>query len=317
MSDEYLAGHIRQFQRGQYVNRGWFNFLILSLCCFYCWSVGAQTERTEKPPISSANHLSYPQRIISLSPHLTEMLFAIGAGDQVVGVDSASDYPESVKTLPKVANYQSLNMESLLQLNPDLVIGWQSTQQKMKPQLDQFHINNYFFRSQQLSDLPKELRQLGQLTGHEQSAETLATHITQQLETRKNAAQHLQQHVKVFYQLWYSPLMTVAKGSYVEEILELCGADNPFANSPTSYPQVSIEAVLSANPDIIFATKHGQHLQDWLQWPSLNAVKKHQLYLLNADWLHRLTPRILLGIDQVCQYTQPQSADQILTITNH
>lgn len=247
-----------------------------------------------------------PRRIVSLTPHITEMLFAIGAGPQVVGVDSASDYPVEVLKLPKVANYQSLNLESLLQLKPDLVIGWDSTQSRLKPQLEQFHIPLVLLHSQHLTDLPKELRQLGSLTGHDEQAKELAHQLEQRFQYYAQQAAQRKTKISVFYQLWYAPLMTVAKGSYIEEILELCGAENPFANSPVAYPQVSAEAVIAANPEIIFATKHGQHLEEWLKWPSLRAVQQHRLYLLNADWLHRLSPRIILGIEQVCRDTLPQ-----------
>lgn len=254
-------------------------------------------------PVQASTENKVPARIVSLTPHITEMLFAIGAGAQVVGVDSASDYPPAVSHLPKVANYQSLNLESLLQLKPDLVIGWDSTQSRLKPQLEQFHIPFILLQSQHLSDLPNELRQLGTLTGHDTQATALAQQLEQQFQHYRDLAARRKNQITVFYQLWYSPLMTVAKGSYIQEILELCGAKNPFANSPVAYPQVSAEAVIAANPEIIFATKHGQHLEEWLKWPSLRAVQQHRLYLLNADWLHRLSPRIILGIDQVCHDT--------------
>lgn len=279
--------------------RKWINWRIASASIILLWlNIGsvqaAQTSNTT------------PLRIVSLTPHITEMLFAIGAGAQVVGVDSASDYPAEVFKLPKVANYQSLNLESLLQLKPDLVIGWDSTQSRLQPQLEQFHIPFVLLHSQHLTDLPKELQQLGSLTGHKEQAKTLAQHLEQQFQHYAQRAAQQKTKVTVFYQLWYAPLMTVANGSYIQEILDLCGAKNPFANSPVAYPQVSTEAVIAANPEIIFATKHGQHLDEWLKWPSLRAVQQHRLYLLNADWLHRLSPRIILGIDQVCHDTLSQ-----------
>lgn len=269
------------------------------VCTLFIWWLLLQSAW-----VSAADQV--PHRIISLTPHITEMLFAIGAGSQVVGVDSASDYPSEVSRLPKVANYQSLNLESLLQLKPDLIIGWDSTQSRLKPQLEQFHIPFILLQSQHLSDLPKELRQLGTLTGHDTQAAALAQQLEQQFQHYTALAAQRQTKITVFYQLWNSPLMTVAQGSYIQEILNLCGAVNPFANSPVPYPQVSTEAVIATNPEIIFATKHGQHLEEWLKWPSLRAVKQHRLYLLNADWLHRLSPRIILGIDQVCHDTLTQ-----------
>ncbi len=240
-----------------------------------------------------------PQRIVSLTPHITEMLYAIGAGAQIVATDQASDYPEEVKTLPKVANYQSLNSESLLMAKPDLVIAWGSTQALMQQQIKALGIPLLLLESQQLDDLPKELRLLGERTGHTEQAEQLASQIAARFEFYRQQNRQ-RPKVKVFYQLWYPPLTTVANGSYIQEIMTLCGAENPFADSKAPYPQLSEEAVLAADPRIIFATQHGSDLQHWMKWPQLTAVKQQHLYLLKADWLHRLSPRLLLGIEQMC-----------------
>jgi vitamin B12 transport system substrate-binding protein len=256
-----------------------------------------------------------PQRIVSLTPHITEMLFAIGAGSQVVATDQASDYPAEVSKLPKVANYQSLNSESLLAVKPDLVIAWGSTQALMQQQIQALGIPMILLKSEHLDDLPMELRLLGDKTGHSQQAEQLAAQIANKFTSYR---QHSQQHpkIKAFYQLWYPPLTTVANGSFIQEIMAMCGAENPFAKSKAPYPQLGEEAVLAADPQIIFATQHGSNLEHWLKWPQLSAVKHKQLYLLNADWLHRLSPRIVLGIDQMCsdidQATQAQSVDKSL-----
>ena len=240
-----------------------------------------------------------PQRIVSLTPHITEMLFAIGAGKQVIATDQASDYPDEVKQLPKVANYQSLNSESLLAVKPDLVVAWGSTQALMQQQIQALGIQMLLLKSQHLDDLPVELRLLGDKTGHHEQANQLAVQIETKFATYRQQSQQ-RPKIKAFYQLWYPPLTTVANGSFIQEIMTMCGAENPFAASKAPYPQLGEEAVLAANPQVIFATQHGSDLQHWLKWPQLAAVKNKQLYLLNADWLHRLSPRIVLGIEQVC-----------------
>jgi len=237
------------------------------------------------------------------------MLFAIGAGDQVVATDQASDYPTEVKKLPKVANYQSLNSESLLAVKPDLVIAWSSTQALMQQQVQALGIPMILLKSQHLDDLPVELRLLGDKTGHHQQADQLATQIADKF---TDFRQHSQQRpkIKAFYQLWYPPLTTVATGSFIQEIMTMCGAENPFSDSKAPYPQLSEEAVLAADPQMIFATQHGSDLQHWLKWPQLSAVKHKQLYLLNADWLHRLAPRIVLGIEQMCSNVEQAAKAQ-------
>ncbi len=247
-----------------------------------------------------------PQRIVSLTPHITEMLFAIGAGKQVIATDQASDYPDEVKQLPKVANYQSLNSESLLAVKPDLVVAWGSTQALMQQQIQALGIQMLLLKSQHLDDLPVELRLLGDKTGHHEQANQLAVQIETKFATYRQQSQQ-RPKIKAFYQLWYPPLTTVANGSFIQEIMTMCGAENPFAASKAPYPQLGEEAVLAANPQVIFATQHGSDLQHWLKWPQLAAVKNKQLYLLNADWLHRLSPRIVLGIEQVCSKVEMAS----------
>ena len=250
--------------------------------------------------------LAAPQRIVSLTPHITEMLFAIGAGKQVIAIDQASDYPDEVKKLPKVANYQSLNSESLLAVKPDLVVAWGSTQSLMQQQIQALGIPMLLLKSQHLDDLPVELRLLGDKTGHHEQANQLATEIETKFVTYRQQSQQ-RPKIKAFYQLWYPPLTTVASGSFIQEIMTMCGAENPFADSKAPYPQLGEEAVLAANPQVIFATQHGSDLEHWLKWPQLAAVKNKQLYLLKADWLHRLSPRIVLGIEQMCSKVEMAS----------
>jgi vitamin B12 transport system substrate-binding protein len=251
-----------------------------------------------------------PQRIVSLTPHITEMLFAIGAGHQVVATDQASDYPaDAVNKLPKVANYQSLNSESLLAVKPDLVIAWGSTQALMQQQIQALGIPMLLLKSQHLDDLPVELRLLGDKTGHREQANQLAIDIETKFAAYRQQSQQ-RPKIKAFYQLWYPPLTTVANGSFIQEIMTMCGAENPFAESKAPYPQLGEEAVLAANPQVIFATQHGSDLQHWLKWPQLAAVKNKQLYLLKADWLHRLSPRIVLGIEQMCSKVEMASKAQ-------
>ncbi len=250
-----------------------------------------------------------PQRIVSLTPHITEMLFAIGAGKQVIATDQASDYPDEVKKRPKVANYQSLNSESLLAVKPDLVVVWGSTQALMQQQIQALGIPMLLLKSQHLDDLPAELRLLGDKTGHHEQANQLAAQIETKFAIYRQQSQQ-RPKIKAFYQLWYPPLTTVANGSFIQEIMTMCGAENPFAASKAPYPQLGEEAVLAADPQVIFATQHGSDLQHWLKWPQLSAVKNKQLYLLNADWLHRLSPRIVLGIEQMCSKVEIASKAQ-------
>lgn len=241
-----------------------------------------------------------PQRIISLTPHLTEQLFAIGAGAQVVAVDDASDWPAEARRLPKVANFQSINLERLLALKPDLVVLWASGSEHRLAQLQALQIPTLIVRSAHLTDLPANLRQLGQASGHADSAAALAKQLEQQLLALHQQYQQ-QRPLRLLFQLWTPPLTTVAKGSWIQEAIELCGGDNPFADSPTPYPQISQEAVLQADPVLILTPQEASQLALWQRWPNLSAVRRQQLVRINPDRLQRLTPRTLDGIRELCE----------------
>ena len=247
-----------------------------------------------------ANALASPQRIVSLTPHITELLFAIGAGPQVIATDDASDWPPAVKKLPRVANYQSINLEQLLAHQPDLVVVWDGYQQLMAEQIRALGIPVLVLHSRQLGDLPRDLRILGQQTGHEAEAATQAAFATNELARLRQLYQG-RKPVSLFYQLWAPPLTTVARGSWIQEAIELCGGANGFATSPTPYPQVTEEAVLLQAPSLIISAQDQRSLDLWQRWPQIPAVKHQQLRESPPDKLQRLTLRTLEGIAELCQ----------------
>jgi ABC-type Fe3+-hydroxamate transport system, periplasmic component len=246
-----------------------------------------------------ALHAQPAERIVTLTPHITELVYAIGAGDKIIATDDASDWPEAVKTLPRVANYQSVNTEALLALKPDLVIVWGFSQKRLLTALERFRIPVLVLESIHLADLPKELRLLGQKTGHIADSEVIASKTERELLELQNKYS-TKSRVRLFYQVWSQPLMSVARGSWIQDAITLCGGDNPFATMPVPYPQISEEAVVAANPQTILGNAPGS-LTRWQRWPSMPAVHNHQLQQLDSTTLSRLTPRIIEGINELCQ----------------
>ncbi|MGO2089879.1 MAG: cobalamin-binding protein [Oceanisphaera sp.] len=240
----------------------------------------------------------HASRIISLAPHITEMLFAIGAEQQVVAVDDASDYPAAAKKLPKVANYRSLNMEQLLALEPDLVVAWGNAQQQMVQPLVQLGIQVFYSDPATFAKLNEELTQLGDLTGHSSQASKVASRYQQQIATLKQEYQDASP-VTVFYQIARTPLMSANASTWMGQAVKLCGGVNIMAESPTPYPQVNTEQVLAQNPQVIVA-KSADELAHWQQWPDLQAVANAHLLTIDANLLHRFTPRTPKGIRQLC-----------------
>ncbi|MBF3236994.1 cobalamin-binding protein [Aeromonas veronii] len=249
-----------------------------------------------------------PTRVVSVVPHLTELLYEIDAGDKLVAIDDASDYPAEVKTKPKVANYRSINVEAVLAQKPDLILGWRSAQSRMLAPLEQLGIPVFYSEPTDFASLAVEMRALGKLLGVEKSANEAADRYLARLHS-------LQQRygqptgVKVFYQLWYPPLTSVSGNAWPAQAIELCGGINIMANAKTPYPQVDMEQVIRANPSLILAgSQDPDTLRHWRKWPNLDAVQHQRLDLINSDELHRFTPRALNAVEQVCQaITKPNS----------
>ncbi len=242
-----------------------------------------------------------PNRVVSVVPHLTELLYEIGAGDKLVAIDDTSDYPTEVKNKPKVANYRSINIEALLAQKPDLILGWRSAQSRMLAPLEQLGIPVFYSEPTDFASLAIEMRALGKLLGVEKSANEAADRYLARLND-------LQQRygqptgVKVFYQLWYPPLTSVSGDAWPAQAIELCGGINIMANAKTPYPQVGMEQVIRANPALILAgSQDPDALRHWQKWPNLDAVQHRRLNLINSDELHRFTPRALNAVEQLCQ----------------
>lgn len=242
------------------------------------------------------------KRIIALSPHAVEMLYAIGAGDTIVAVTDYADYPEAAKKIPRIGGYYGIQMERVLELNPDLIVVWDSGNKAEDiNQLRTLGFNLYGSDPKTLEGVAKELEELGQLTGHvEEASKAAAAYRAELIRLRVENAK--KSEPKVFYQLWSTPLMTVSKNSWIQEIMSVCHGQNVFYDADSDYPQVSLENVLLTLPDVILQSEEEGNVKgvDWRQWPEIPAVKNQHIYQLNADLLHRATPRALLGVQALC-----------------
>lgn len=245
-----------------------------------------------------------PQRIVALAPHIAEMLFAVGAGSQVVAVSDYSDYPAAAAALPRVASFAGVNIEAVLALQPDLVIAWRSgTPQADVQRLTQLGLNVAFSDPHTLDDIATELELMGTLSGNPRRAAEQATAFASALHDLKLQYQH-KKRVNVFFAMGTAPLSTVANNAWPQHMLSLCGAENLFSGVKGDYPQVGIEQVLAAAPEVIIQAKRPESPEDFSFWQSFTAipaVKAQRFISVNADYLFRTTPRTLLGIQQLCQ----------------
>ena len=247
--------------------------------------------------------LSQPaRRILVLAPDLVENIFAIDAGRYVIGVIGGSDYPLAARRIAKVGSYGGIDLERIVTLQPDLIVTWKYAFPRQLAALKQFGIPVYVSAPKKLEDVPRLMRQLGCLTAQEKSAATAASKFEDDIKMLRSQFAG-QKAVKVFFQIDRNALLTVNRDSWIHQVLELCGGRNIFAAAKTLTPEVSREAIITENPDVIMNDASNHHWQQsWQVWPEMKAVKQHHLYTVNPDWIARAGPRLVSGARQVCDY---------------
>jgi len=254
------------------------------------------------------------RRIVSLAPYLTELLYAAGAGDAIAGTSEFSDYPAAARDIPRVGGGGGLDIEAIIALQPDLVVAWQSGNPAGQlERLQSLGMRLFLSEPRRLLDVPGTLVRLGQLAGHEPVAQAAA----RAFEVRYRELQRrysTRPTVDVFYQVWRQPLMTVNGEHLISDVIRLCGGRNVFSDLPVLAPQIDLEAVLAADPDVIIVGTGGTgetaELQDWSRWPMLAAVAQRHLYGVQRELLVRHSPRILDGAGQVCGILEKVRSDK-------
>ena len=246
------------------------------------------------------------QRIISLAPHATELLFAVGAGAQIVGVSDYSDYPEQAKKIPSLGNIFALDLERVIALKPDLVVVWGTGNAKLlSNKLRDYHVTVFESEPHDFETIATSLERLAVLSGTDAIGKQAAVKFRTRLETLRQTYQlkQGQKTVSVFYQIWQKPLMTLNDQHLVSSAIRLCGGTNIFGNLNQISPTVNLEAVLSLNPQAIIASSGEKQdvLADWLQFPRMFAVNKSNLFIIDGNWINRSGPRILDGVESLCK----------------
>lgn len=245
------------------------------------------------------------KRIIALSPHSVEMLFAIGAGDRIVGTVEYADYPQAALKIPRIGSYTGIQIEQVLALKPDLIVAWQSGNKLADlKKMSSLGLNLFYSQPKNIDQISKELIQLGELTGFQENAKKVSNQLIARYKNIKNKYQNLT-IVQVFYQLWHDPLRTIGGGSWIDSMVEDCGGQNIFHRVSTPYPIVSLETVLTKNPDIIIIPHHsgtkGAKTAIWDNWQEIKAIKNNHILTMNGDILHRFSPRAVDGLEALCQ----------------
>jgi iron complex transport system substrate-binding protein len=274
------------------------------ICAALASAASAATPVSVVDDTGASVELSAPaQRVVSLAPHLTEQLYAIGAGERIVGTTDFADWPPAARAIPRVARAHSVDLERVAALKPDLIVLWGSGfPPATADAVRRLGVPVYISEPRALADIAQSLQRLGVLTATDGAR--AASDFTLRVEALRRHY-HGRSAVRVFYQVWSAPLMTLSGRHVVSEAIALCGGRNVFADQLPLVPQVSTEAVLAADPEIIITAEPQAQpsaaLDTWRQFAALAAVRNDALVTLDADRINRHGPRLPDEVAALCE----------------
>lgn len=247
-------------------------------------------------------------RIVSLAPNTTELLFALGLEKNIIGVDSFSDYPPQAKKIEKVGTFSRPNLEKLIYLKPDIVFTTGLEQNPASARLKRFGLRVFIVDPANIEELLEDILEVGRITDRDREARRFVETMRQELaEIKEDVSRSLsQKKPKIFFELWYPPLMTCGRNSYLDELITLAGGINIAADAPRQFSRFSQELVIQRSPDVIILGSmqaEGLAEKNILQrygWGEIGAIKGKRVYSdINPDILLRPGPRVVQAIREL------------------
>ena len=257
---------------------------------------------------------SQPDRIVSMAPNLTEVLFALGLEDKIVGVTLDSDYPPAAAEKPKVGTFWQPNIEAVIAAKPDLVITLAFEQQKnLAERLKRIGYNSLMVNIEKVSELFEVIEKIGEVTGKVAEANELAYDIRMKLE-QLSALINTGDKVKVLWVVQRRPLRVAGRDTFVNEIIELAGGENAIGPTVHKYPPIGAEQVIACAPDVIIepamtggdrAGQKEKAIRYWSRFENVPAVKNKRVYIIDGDTVSRLGPRLYEGTETIARCLRP------------
>jgi iron complex transport system substrate-binding protein len=256
-----------------------------------------------------------PETIISLAPSNTEILFALGLGDRVIAVSEYCNYPPEAQNRTKIGGFSTVNIEKVVDLEPDLVLATCGVQEAIVEELEGLGLTVIALDAKNTEDVIKNIRLVGKATGQLEIAEELARKMEQRIKAVTDKTRDLpdNQKPKVFYETWNDPLMTVGLGTFIHHLIHLAGGVNIALDSKTEYPVYNLELLIERNPEvIIISLGHGnsttsvEEVKRREGWQIIDAVKNNRVYGINADIIARTGPRIVDALEEIAGYIHPE-----------
>jgi iron complex transport system substrate-binding protein len=257
-----------------------------------------------------------PEKIISLAPSNTEILYALGLEERLVGVTEYCDYPEAAKEKPKIGGFSTVDIERVVEIQPDLILAANIHEAEVTPQLERLGLTVLAIDSKTVEEVLESIKLVGRATGKEEAAAQLTAEMEKRIKavTDKTALLPETQRPRVFYILWHDPLMTAGRETRIHELIEKAGGINIARDLAGEYPKPSLEAVIMANPQVIIAgSGHGTGqdvpVQFALTEPRLTEVEARQkgrIYEIDSDLTSRPGPRIVDGLEKLAEFIHPE-----------
>ncbi len=251
-------------------------------------------------------------RIVSLVPSVTEILFALGADDRLVGVTDFCDYPAAARQKPSVGGMVSPNLEVLVSRKPDLVVATtEGTREETVAQLERLRIPTYLVVAHRVPDVIALIGRLGELTGRRAAADALRARIEQRVDAVRRAVAPYRRP-RVLYVLWPEPLIVPGRDALVTELIRLAGGESISAGDGDSYPRYSLEAAVAKAPEVILLANHGANTgpidrERWQRLSELPAIRTGRLHQVEGNLLHRYGPRVADGLEQLARAIHPEA----------
>ncbi len=254
-----------------------------------------------------------PQRIIALVPSLTEILFSLGLDDRVVGVTDFATYPPAARKKPKIGSFFNLNLEKIISLHPDLIVAsMDGKQEKIIASLREFHLPIYRVNPKSLNDIYRSISNLGEITATLPQAHRVILSMKKRVGMVEKRVARLPK-VRVFYQVGVDPIVTVNGDTFAADLIRRAGGILVTKKNPVLYPRYSIERVIADNPQVIIissmspTTNYRRFAGTWTRWRSIEAVRLHRVYVIDADLVDRPSPRIVQGLEKIARLLHPEA----------
>lgn len=277
-----------------------------------CSSVNDRIQKEQSVKDSLGREIiigQYPKKIISLAPAITEILFAIGLDQEIIGVSDYCDYPEKAKAKAKMGGFQNPNVELVASKDPDMVFISAGVQEEFIRKLEEINIKVVVLDADTIEQVIANIELAGQLTGKEEPAQKVAADMKAKL-AEITAKVKDRPKPKVFFEVWDDPLMSAGSGSFINNMIETAGGNNVAATSKERYYNYSVEKLLETNPDIYIINSHSHTPADIKKrtgYMTLSAVQNDKVFMIDDNLISRAGPRVIQGLEAMARYFHPEA----------